>query len=306
MAVVAPMATWKPFSGKSTRALTHDIICAHTMVGTLAGSWSWANQSGNPYWHFGLGGNGALWQCVDLNYRSAANLDGNWHIIPIETSDTKEGIFPAWSGSNVPAWTTAQINKLVELIAWLCKKYNIPPVLVPDTKPGRRGLAYHRQGIDPWRVSGGEKWSNATGKVCPGDRRVSQFTNIVVPRVQALLKGQVPVNGEEEDMPHLTVITGPGKPSRVYVDGALMGFANGTELNETIAPYVKAGYKRYNVAFAEADDWQRYMTSVRTVDVSLPTAAQIAAAVVAALPAGSVDGAVVTEAVKTALREGTS
>src|SRR5690606_20246448 len=165
-------------------SLRHDVVCVHTMVGTLEGSWNWANQRGNSYWHFGLGGDGRLWQCQDLRYRSAANLDGNGYVIPIETEDMNKAFFAPWGGSNVPAWTDAQVDRLVELIAWLCDRYDIPPVLVPDSKPGRRGLAYHRQGIDPWRVPGGDRWSSATGKVCPGDRRIRQFLDVVVPRVQ--------------------------------------------------------------------------------------------------------------------------
>jgi len=226
MAIVAPMATWKPFTGKSQKSLTYDLICVHTMVGTLSGSWSWANQSGNPYWHFGLGGDGTLWQCVDLQYRSAANLDGNHHVIPIETADMGTP-FPDWSGSDVPAWTTSQIDKLVELIAWLCMRFQIPAVLVPDTKPQRRGLAYHRQGINPWRVEGGELWSNANGKVCPGDRRIAQFEDIVIPRVQQIVSGEPEPKppapeSEEEDMADL-MITADGKsPAWVRGDKAIL------------------------------------------------------------------------------------
>jgi hypothetical protein len=79
------------------------------------------------------------------------------------------------------------MDKIVALCAWLCKQFNIPPVLIPDTKPGRRGIAYHRQGINPWRVDGGELWSKANGKICPADR-VSQV-NTVVSRVKTLVQG---------------------------------------------------------------------------------------------------------------------
>lgn len=203
MAIVAPMAEYRQLAGKSKTPLVHDIICVHTMVGTLEGSISWSARDGGSYWHFGLGGNGRLVQCQDLAFKSAANLNGNWHVIPIETADMKEGIFPAWSGSNVPAWTSAQLNKLVDLIAWLCRRFDIPPVLIPDTRQGRRGIAYHRQGVDPWRVSGGELWSKSYGKVCPGDRRIHQLVNVVIPRVQTRLQGAaspIPIPKDDFDM----------------------------------------------------------------------------------------------------------
>lgn len=203
MAIIAPMAEWHPFSGKGSTPLTHDIICLHTMVGTLAGSWSWANAAGRAYWHFGIGGRGECWQCHPLEYRSAANLYGNWHVIPIETSDMGEGLFPVPWGN--PPWTQAQLNRIIQLVAWLCARFNIPPNLIPDTLPGRRGIAYHRQGIDgnysDGRVPGGELWSKADGKVCPADPRINQLKTIVIPGVRALLNGQVPT--PEPELPQL-------------------------------------------------------------------------------------------------------
>jgi N-acetylmuramoyl-L-alanine amidase len=186
--IQAPMAT--PYDlgrSLSTTPLTHDIICAHTMVGTLNGSLAHSSNPGETYWHFGLDAHGRLVQCQDLRYRSAANLNGNWHVIPIETSDRNEGVWPtAWEPR---PWTQAQIAKIVQLFAWLCVRFDIPPVLIPDSKVGRRGIGYHRQGIDPYRVDGGEKWSNSTGKTCPTDPRVGQLVNLVIPRVAELVRG---------------------------------------------------------------------------------------------------------------------
>lgn len=194
-----PGATWYDLGRDdlSTTPLVHDIICLHSMVGTLAGSLAWSSRDGGTYWHFGVGSEGQVRQCQNLDFKSAANLNGNWHVIPIETSDTNEGVWPSpWAG-NV-SWTQAQIDALIKLIAWLCVRYNIPPVLIPDTCSGRRGIGYHRQGIDgnysDGRKEGCEKWSNATGKTCPQDPRIVQLKTLVIPGVQAL------VNGDEEDM----------------------------------------------------------------------------------------------------------
>jgi hypothetical protein len=187
--VPSTIALWKPFTdSKGTTALTHDIICVHTMVGSLAGSWNWANGDGRSYWHFGTSGTGECWQCHDLRYRSAANLNGNWRVIPIENADMGPG-FGAWSGNcgDVPSFTAAQVDKLVDLIEWLCRRYNIPPALIPDTRAGRRGIAYHRQGIDPWRCDACEKWSSSAGKCCPDWRRINQLTGTIIPRVKARL-----------------------------------------------------------------------------------------------------------------------
>lgn len=191
MWVPTSIAQHRPLTRSMSRTpLRHDIITVHTMVGTLPGSWSWSNRPGGSYWHFGTSGTGEAWQCQDLRYRSAANLNGNHRVIPIENADMGPG-FGSWNGrcGSVPGFTTAQINKLVQLITWLCRTYNIPPVLIPDTAPGRRGISYHRQGIDPWRKPGTELWSKSRGKCCPDDRRIHQTINVIIPRVQAALRG---------------------------------------------------------------------------------------------------------------------
>jgi hypothetical protein len=200
--VPASIALWKPFSNKGTTLLKRDVVCVHTMVGSLGGSYSWANQAGNSYWHFGMAGSGETWQCHDLRYRSAANLEGNPYVIPIETAD--HGFpFGAWSGKcgDVPAWTNAQVDKLVELISWLCVRYGIPPTIVPDTQAGRRGLAYHRQGVpnSPEWKTGNLRWSSSVGKCCPDWRRIEQFKTKVVPGVRALVRGEdMPLNDDDK------------------------------------------------------------------------------------------------------------
>jgi hypothetical protein len=187
--------------GKQTqpRLKQKDIICVHTMVGYLTSTLSMFEQGGftGTESHFGVGGiwggdktrelDGVAYQFQDTDFTADANFEGSWHIISIETADNApdkpEDILP---------WTHKQEMKIVELIVELCKMYNIPPVLIPDTKPGRRGLAYHYQGVPPNLVAGGERWSKA-GHVCPGPVRVEQFKNRIIPEVQARL--------QEHDMP---------------------------------------------------------------------------------------------------------
>ena len=86
-------------------------------------------------------------------------------------------------------WTPKQLDAIVAVTTWACRRYDIPPVLIPDSKPGRRGIGYHRLGCDPVRLPGCDKWSNSVGKVCPGNRRIGQLTNNVVPRVARLVGG---------------------------------------------------------------------------------------------------------------------
>lgn len=233
-------ATWKPLAaGHQTQMQAHDFICLHTMVGYLTstdamfreGGWSGTES------HFGIGGkwggdaakdlDGDAWQWGDYLYKADANLNGNPEVISIETADNAPRLV-----EDIAEWTPKQLDKIVKLVAylctkeahkgcpssWECHKSGIPAKLVPDTKPGRRGIAYHRQGCkhstgfkpsgSGWLVKGGVLWSGATGKGCPGPKRIAQLKGIVIPRVVSALnppKPKPPV--EKPDPPKETPVT---------------------------------------------------------------------------------------------------
>jgi hypothetical protein len=195
---VARFGDWRSLAdnwASQERLTTPDIICLHTAVGSLAGTDAYFRQDGygGVESHFGVGADGTIWQWQDTERIAEANYRGNHRCISIETADKGTG-FPAWTGSDVPAWTDAQLDALARLIAFLCRAHDIPCELIPDSKSGRRGVGYHRLGIDPWRVSGGEVWSTSRGKSCPGDRRIAQIPAVIAHARQILA-------GQEDDMP---------------------------------------------------------------------------------------------------------
>jgi hypothetical protein len=212
MAVIYSGARYLPLGTQTQPKMTaHDIICLHTMVGTLYGTNSMFAKDGYTGLesHFGVGGDwgddsrhvldGGIYQWQDPTYTADANYEGNWHVISIETGDN----YPQ-SAADIKPWTTKQISSIVRLVVFLCKTYDIPAVLIPDTKPGRRGIAYHRQGVEHsdgigshpgFLVAGGERWSTVIGKECPGDARIAQLHSVVIPQVAAIL------NPPESDVP---------------------------------------------------------------------------------------------------------
>lgn len=196
MAVVMSGAAWRPLGPQTQpRMSAHDIICLHTMVGSLAGTDNYfrANGYGGTESHFGVGGDGTIYQWQDLDYTADANYQGSRRIISIETADIGPE-FPKWNTSDpqaVPFWTPKQTEAIAKIIAYCCKLYMIPCVLIPDSKPSRRGIGYHRQGVPGYMVEGGEQWSLARGKVCPGDNRISQIPT-VIERAQQLLNVRPP------------------------------------------------------------------------------------------------------------------
>ncbi len=175
-------------------------VIIHTMVGTLAGTDSMFRAGGytGTESHFGTGPNGEKWQWQDDEFEADAQLEGNDDCISIENADFGAP-YPSWdtNGSNVPEFTSAQIKAIVAICTVVCRRHNIPARLIPDTEDATRGIGYHRQGIDPFRKHG-ERYSDSTGKVCPGDNRVRQIRNIIIPRVAANLTS--PESLREPDM----------------------------------------------------------------------------------------------------------
>lgn len=163
-------------NGKMSR---YDVVCLHTIVGLAPA---------HPA-HFSTRGDGHIYQSRDTQFASAANFDGNSRVIAIENADRDSSFLP-WNindGHAVPLFTEAQIESIAKICAWAYFTHGIPLERCPDSKPGSRGIGFHRQGIDGnWagyayggRVSGGELWTKYPGKVCPGDRRISQLPQII-------------------------------------------------------------------------------------------------------------------------------
>lgn len=188
---------WRPLGPQTEPRMTeHDVICLHTMAGSLAGTDAMFRQNGygGTESHFGVGGRGLIYQWQDTAYQADANLQGNPRVLSVETADWGEEPFGRWDTSNaalIPAWTAEQVGALAVITAQLAEYYLIPLQLIPDSAPGRRGVGYHRLGCDPYRVPGGERWSAAAGKVCPGDRRIAQVPEVIA-RARQLAGGDPP------------------------------------------------------------------------------------------------------------------
>lgn len=162
----------KANDGNSTMVCNPNVVCTHTIVGYAPALAA----------HFSVRADGYIWQHRDTNRQSAANYQGNPHVIAIETED-HGSVFGSWSGSNVPRWTPQQIESIARIFAWASQTHGIPLIQLPNSKRNSTGMGFHRQGIDGnfnnGRVAGGEIWSTSKGKVCPGDNRIAQMPEII-------------------------------------------------------------------------------------------------------------------------------
>lgn len=231
MVLKVPGTKWEPLGAQTQPPMiAHDIFCGHTMVGNLTGTSSMFHENGyggtesnigiGGIWGAdkGLGLDGFSEQWQDLMFSADANLEGSRRVISVETADN--AVRP------IKPWTAKQLAELIRIgiivcshdfhkncpSTWKCRqgvmwkniRVAIPPVMIPDTRSDRRGLAVHRQGVLHYEglgvagylQPGCEKWSKAKGKDCPTDVRVRQWETIVVPGIQQGL-----LEKEQADMP---------------------------------------------------------------------------------------------------------
>ncbi len=191
-------------------ALTRvDGYLAHTIVGSAESCINMfkGNGYGGSTSHFVMAHDGTVTQLVDTKHRANCQVEGNWRLLSCEHADYGEG-FPKWNlndAGQVPAFTDAQVDAEIELQVWMSRTHGFPARLMGSSK-GEQGIGYHKLGCDPYRVSGGEKWSSSYGKVCPGTRRIEQLQTIIIPEVQRRLAGAepIPTIPEDDDMPYLS------------------------------------------------------------------------------------------------------
>lgn len=222
-----PKATWLGEHSPGRPMERYDIVCVHTIVGFAP-----AHAA-----HFSTWKNGKIGQSRDTKFRSAANLDGNHRVISIENEDAAQ---------DVPL-SPEQVEANAQILAWAHRVHGVPLQLCPDSRPGSRGLAYHRQGCDgnfggagvrfPGRVAGGEKWSTAFGKICPRDKRIEQLPAI-------LARAKEIVNGDD-----MALSTEDLAKIRKVVREELAGAADLIRMDHDgdsdTNPYTWAGAERY-------------------------------------------------------------
>jgi hypothetical protein len=282
-----PSAEWQGERSPRKPISRYDIVCIHTIVGKAP-----AHAA-----HFSTTATGKIIQSRDTEFRSGANLNGNPRIIAIENED-RGSAFGPWNtkdGHAVPAFTDEQINAIAQICAWAHETHGVPLVACPDSKPDSRGIAYHRQGIDGnWadyefdgRVRGGEVWTKSRGKVCPGDRRIRQIPAIIA-RAKQIAGGAAAALPMEDDMPY----TDWPQEDREALTADVARAVHGRS--------VQVGGDTEPLGLAVG----RTRAGLRRFEATQIDPAQVAAAVVAALPGSSLDVTAVAEAFRKVMREG--
>lgn len=171
-----------------------DLLVFHTMVGPLKAVDNYFRTQTSDCSHWGVGNardntDGVIYEWIDPDHVGAATLNGNWRVLAVECADN--GAEP------IEPLSPKQLEACANIAVYAFKNYGVPLVPATNSLSSARGIAYHRLGIDPWRVAGGEQWSRSTGKICPGPNRISQIPAIIA-RAKDILAQKI--DTEEDDM----------------------------------------------------------------------------------------------------------
>jgi len=196
---ILPGAIVKIVTRHTTPRVGQRGFCLHIAVSDGASLFNYFNQSGNPTSHGYVRKTGStpavavgtplspvmadFEQYVDTKYQAPANLEGNPTLISWETQG---GVGDDLNNG----WTPAQLERIAWILAQCNKIHGMPLTAMPNSLPASTGVGYHRLGVDPWRVDGGELWSNSYGKVCPGSARIAQIPQIINRARQIAAEGE--------------------------------------------------------------------------------------------------------------------
>lgn len=174
---------WKPIAHNYTKRKTAKRrVILHVAESESTSIHGWFNNpAARSSSHFYVARDGSIEQYVDTDYIAWTSGQGNTDSIGIETQ-----------GRSVGEWTDAQCAALARIIAWAHKEHDVPLRLMASSKSSEDGIGWHRLGVDgKWfpalpsmlagrtQRGGGELWSSATGKSCPGDDRIPQIPGIL-------------------------------------------------------------------------------------------------------------------------------
>ena len=174
-----PGAVRKPLTRNFTNATRKrtDGVVLHVAASEAASLQGWFNSpAARASSHFYIRRSGVVEQYLPINLISWAGVDSDARTISIETQGMGSG-----------TWDPAQVDAIVAVLRWIRTIYPFPARQMTSSKSTEKGIGYHALGVpgSSWqklrRVSqtGGELWSGAVGKICPGPGRVAQIPAII-------------------------------------------------------------------------------------------------------------------------------
>lgn len=180
MSLWLPGALKKPLTVNYTnkrRAVTNAIVL-HVAASEAATLHGWFNNPrARASSHFYVRRDGTIEQYLPIDRISWAGVNSDARAVSVETQGMGSG-----------QWTPEQVSSLLKVISFVRSAYpEIPLRTMTSSKRSEAGIGYHRLGVPGSALdktlrrslTGGELWSSAVGKVCPGFDRIKQVPDIV-------------------------------------------------------------------------------------------------------------------------------
>lgn len=213
-----PGAKWRPIPVSPQRARRRKGrgVGFHVAVSeapSLFGYFSTASSDS----HFYVAKDGSCEQYVDADLVAYCGGDGNPSMLWVETQG---GV----TNAEGEPWTGAQVETLAQIAAWGHQTEGYPLELMPDSRPTSRGIGWHKLGVRPFVAPGGEVWSSAYGKICPGLAKIGQIPG-VRDRAREIV-GQTPAPPVQAPAPP-SIPPCPGLPAFGLPAGHYYGHKNG-------------------------------------------------------------------------------
>jgi hypothetical protein len=191
---VMPGAVWRPITvpgGLTRRTSKGRAVVLHVAVSEATSLFGFFNNNPSANSHFYVAKDGTIEQYVDTDYQSWASMQANASTISVETQG---GV----TDPDGEPWTAAQVASLARICAWAHATEGTPLAPMLDSKPASTGVGYHKLGINPWRVSGGEIWSSSVGKICPGAAKIAQIPAIIAAAISGTEEDDMPLTPKDE------------------------------------------------------------------------------------------------------------
>ncbi|MGV9181804.1 peptidoglycan recognition protein family protein [Arcanobacterium canis] len=188
---------------------------------------------------------GTIEQYLPLGKRDWASNRGSLRMFSVETQGMAYG-----------PWTDAQIASLAEIIRWARTIYDFPLRLMASSKTREKGIGYHLLGVPATRTqkalgisqTGGELWSSAPGKVCPGPDRVKQVPLVIKAAAGGTYKppagAPVAHHAPQPPSPAKPAVTGSNSVHTIQARLKGLGFYKGV-VDGVAGPMTKAAVVAY-------------------------------------------------------------
>jgi len=198
---VIPFADYRPIAWAEARddATNPTCVILHLTASEAPSQYGFfANPANKACSNTHVARTGHVEQYIRGDRLSAADSYGSSRAFSVETQGADANGY----------WTPEQCEAIARILAWAHQTYGIPLRLMTSSATSERGIGWHRLGCNGnfpsmpnilagrLQRGGGEVWSSAFGKVCPGDNRIKQIPGILERALELISTPQ-----EDDTMP---------------------------------------------------------------------------------------------------------